>query len=112
MNYKISKMQGYTLLEIAGSIDSRAVISAGSFIRELRISYPETVILDIDGLEEQREMFYHVALINSIKKVVEQSGGILKVRASGLPVKRYLSIMGLKKLFIFDDPVMSAGAEA
>jgi hypothetical protein len=111
LNYTISKMKDHILIEVSGNIDRGNVMSAGSFIRELDIIYPETVILDVDGLEDEREMFYHVSLINTFKKEVEQAGGVLKIRATGLSIKKYLSITGLKNLFLFDETVMLAGAE-
>mgnify|MGYP001315091161 CR=1 FL=1 len=111
MNYTISKMNDHTLIKVSGRVNGKTVISAGSFINELDIIFPETIILDVDGLEDEREMFYHVALINSFKKQVELAGGILKIRANRLSIRKYLGITGLKKLFLFDETVMFAGAE-
>ncbi len=111
MDYKFRKMKDHTIVEVKGKIDGGTVMSAGSFIRGLEINYPETVILDVDGLEDGREMFYHVALINSFKKEVEQAGGILKIRSTGLSLKKYLNVTGLKRLFIFDEPAVHAGME-
>lgn len=103
MNYSLLKMKDYVLIKIKGKIDPANVVSAGSFIRELDIKFPASVILDVDGLEEHREMFYHVAMINSIQKEVVHSGGELKVRTTGSSLKKYLNMMGLKKLFTFDE---------
>ena len=110
MNYTISRMKDHTLIKASGKINAGAVISAGSFVHELAL-ISETVILDVDGLEDEREMFYHVTLINSFKKEVELAGGILKIRANRLSIRKYLSLTGLKKLFLFDEVLLPAGAE-
>ncbi|HQO40253.1 MAG TPA: hypothetical protein PK986_07275 [Spirochaetota bacterium] len=110
MNYSLLKMKDYVLIKVKGKIDTANVVSAGSFIRELEIPHPATVILDVDGLEEHREMFYHVAMINSIQKEVNYAGGELKVRTSGSSLKKYLNMMGLKRLFTFDESIASAEA--
>lgn len=104
MNYSLVKMKDAMLIKIRGKIDPANVVSAGSFIRELDINYPADIILDVDGLEEHREMFYHVAMINSIQKEVNYAGGVLKVRTTGASLKKYLNMMGLKRLFTFDEP--------
>lgn len=104
-------MKDHILIEVSGSIDRGNVISAGSFIRELNITYPETVIIDIDGLEDEREMFYHVSLINILKKEVEQAGGIFRVRASRFSIRKYLRMTGLDNIFSFDEPVVTAAKE-
>ena len=104
MNYEISRLKDCTVIEASGKIDRAAVISASSYLRGLDIDYPETVILDINGIEDEREMFYHVALINTVKKGVEQSGGTFILRASGASVRRYMRITGLDMLFCFDEP--------
>ena len=111
MNYSLYKTKDLTVIEVTGKINSGILMSAGSFIRGLNITYPGTVILDVDGLEDQREMFYHVAFINAFKKVIESSGGVLKIRATGLAIRKYLSVTGLKKLFLIDEPVSPADAE-
>lgn len=112
MNYTLSRTDECTVIEVSGKIDGGIVMSAGSLVRRMGITYPGTVILDIDGLEDQREMFYNVALINSFKKEIEQRGGKLKLRATRLPVTRYLTMTGLKKLFTFDETAKLAEAGA
>ncbi len=112
MDYKLTMMKDRVVIEVKGRVDASEVMSAGSFVRELGIEYPGTVILDVDGLEEQRELFYHVAFITAVKKAVEQAGSVLKVRAKGQSLRKYMNITGLKKLFMFDDPAFPAPAEA
>ncbi len=103
MIYNISKFDNYTLIEVSGKIDRGGVISAASYIRELEINHPERVILDIDGLEDEREMFFHAALINTVKKEVEHGGGSFRIRAGKASIRSYLSMTGLERLFVFDE---------
>ncbi len=111
MNYALRRLDDYTLIELSGRVDGPIVVAAGGLVRKMGISSPGTVILDIDGLDEQREMFYHVALINTFKKEVEQKGGILKLRVTSHPILKYLSMTGLKKLFVFDEQPLLMAAE-
>lgn len=108
MDYSMSRMKDCTIIRLAGKADGAAVMSAGTSVRELEITYPQTVILDIDGIEDQREMFYHVAVITTIKKEVEQCGGRLRIRTSRPMMSKYLLMTGLKKLFIFDETGIQA----
>lgn len=103
MNYTISTMKDYILLQVYGEVSRVDVLSAASVVRDLDISHPETVVLDVDGLEDAREMFYHAAVINTIKKEIEHRGGFFKLRAEKESIRRYLSMTGLERLFIFDE---------
>jgi hypothetical protein len=67
------------------------------------MTFPVIVILDGDGLEDAKEMFYHAALINTIKKEIEFSGGTFRIRSESEALRRYLSMTGLERLFIFDE---------
>ena len=54
-------------------------------------------------------MFYHVAVITTIKKEVEQCGGDLRIRTSRPFMKKYLVMTGLTKLFAYDETGFLAG---
>lgn len=109
MNYTISTMKDYVLLQVSGEVNRVDVLSAASVVRDLDISHPETVVLDVDGLEDAREMFYHAAIINTIKKEIEHRGGLFRIRAEKESIRSYLGMTGLDRLFIFDEPqIMSA----
>lgn len=111
MIYSRVREKGQTVIKLAGRIDGAAVISAGSFIRSLDITYPGTVVFDIDGVENQGEMFYHVALLNTVKKMVEHAGGIFRIRTASRFMNRYLRMTGLKEHFTFEEPSECAGVE-
>ena len=104
MEYKTSKLENSIIVEVSGRIDKGGVISAGAYARSLHEYNSVNIILDVDGLEDEREMFYHVALINTFKKEAEQGGGTFRLRSSRRSLKSYLSMTGLDRLFIFDAP--------
>jgi len=104
LNYTISTMKDYILLQVYGEVDRVDVLTAASVVRDLDISHPETVVLDVDGLEDAREMFYHAAIINTIKKEIEHRGGLFRIRAEKKSIRSYLSMTGLERLFVFDEP--------
>ncbi len=97
-------MKDYILLQVYGEVDRVDVLTAASVVRDLDISHPETVVLDVDGLEDAREMFYHAAIINTIKKEIEHRGGLFRIRAEKKSIRSYLSMTGLERLFVFDEP--------
>ncbi len=103
MNYTVKNSENHTVIEVSGVVDRGAVITAASFIRGLELTFPVVVILDVDGLEDEKEMFYHAALINTIKKEIEFAGGTFRIRVRKESLRRYLSMTGLERLFIFDE---------
>ena len=110
MDYIISRRNGSTLITASGVITRRDVVSAGSLIRNLDLAEDETLILDVDGVEDGREMFYHVAFINTLKKETEQKNARFLLRSTNHSMRTYLDMMGLERLFDFDDTVPQ-GAE-
>jgi len=104
LNYTISTMKDHILLQVSGEVNRVDVLSAASLVRDLDISHPETVVLDVDGLEDAREMFYHAAVINTIKKEIEHRGGSFRIRVEKESIRSYLNMTGLERLFVFDKP--------
>lgn len=111
MNYTISIKKDYILLQVSGKVDRVDVLSTSSVVRELDISHTETVVLDVNGLEDAREMFYHAAVINTIKKEIEHRGGLFRIRAEKESIRSYLSMTGLERLFVFDESHMNLSVE-
>lgn len=103
MNYSVLEKNGKTVVKVSGKLSSAAVLSSGTFIRSLIERCGSNITLDIDGLEDEREMIYHVALINSFKKAVESKGGVFILISNRSVFKGYLSKTGLGRLF----PVVS-----
>ena len=110
LNYSIFKKNVTAVIKASGKISKGAVLSSGNFIRSLISGGSTNITLDIDGLEDEREMIYHVALINSFKKEVERAGGVFTLVATRPSVQTYLSISGLSRLFIYkEQPVIAQG---
>ncbi len=102
MDYKVINSDDHTVIELSGKVDRGSVLTAASYMRELPIEFQQTIILDVDGLDDEREMFYHAAVINTIKKEIEFAGGTFRIRAEKESIRSYLSMTGLDRLFIFD----------
>ncbi|HOP65057.1 MAG TPA: hypothetical protein PK906_16890 [Spirochaetota bacterium] len=112
MDYKIKSMEGYTLIEVSGIIERSEVLFAASRMRSLDITYPRIVILDVDMLEDEREMFYHTALINIVKKEVEHAGGVFKLKSTRPAMRSYLAMTGLDRIFSTGEAVLNLDGEA
>ncbi len=99
MNYSVVEKKGNTEVRVSGKLSKYAILSAGIFIRSLIERCGSNITLDVDGLEDEREMIYHVALINSFKKAVENRGGSFTLVSNSTGLQRYLSGTGLARLF-------------
>lgn len=99
MNYTISPVNGTLTVKVSGRIDKGAVISSRSFVQSLIEKGYLNFILDMDGLEDEREMIYHVALISSFKNAIEQSGGKFTLLSTSDSLKYYLRLSGLGRIF-------------
>ena len=103
MDYTISSLNGTLTVKVSGRIDRGAVISSRSFAQSLIEKGYLNFILDMDGLEDEREMIYHVALISSFKNTIEQSGGKFTLLSTSDSLKYYLRLSGLGRLFIITE---------
>ncbi|NMC40833.1 MAG: hypothetical protein GYA43_06635 [Bacteroidales bacterium] len=56
-------------------------------------------MLDMGGLEDEKEMIYHVALINSFRKTAEQAGGRFVLISASEALKCYLKLSGIERMF-------------
>lgn len=101
LNYSVFKKNKTAVVKASGKICRAAVLSSGNFVRGLLEKGYADITLDIDSLDDEREMLYHIALINSFKKEVERAGGIFTLVSTRPAVKAYLSICGLERLFIY-----------
>mgnify|MGYP001194193816 CR=1 FL=1 len=99
MNYTIITGNGTLTVRVSGSIDRGAVISSRSFVQSLIEKGYLNFILDMENLGDEREMIYHVALINSFRNSVEQAGGRFTLLSASESLKCYLSLSGLGRLF-------------
>jgi anti-anti-sigma regulatory factor len=102
LNYSVLEKEENTEVKVSGKICKAAVLSSGSFIRSLIEKGAANITLDIDGLEDEREMIYHVALINSFKKASDYAGGDFVLVSNRSSVRKYLSRTGLERLFPVD----------
>lgn len=99
MNYSIYEVDHCTVVKVSGKISRSAVLSSGAFARSLIEKNIINIILHIDGLEDERELIYHVALINSFKKAIENAGGDFVVISNRDAMKNYLLSTGLSRIF-------------
>jgi len=99
LNYSVLEKEENTEIKVSGKICKAAVLSSGNFIRSLIEKGTTSITLDIDGLEDDREMIYHVALINSFKKASDYAGGDFVLVSNRSSVRKYLSKTGLERLF-------------
>jgi anti-anti-sigma factor len=107
LNYLIYETDNCTVVKVSGKISKSAVLSSGAFIRSLIERDILNIILHIDGLEDERDLIYHIALINSFKKAVENAGGDFVVISNRDALKNYLSSTGLSRIF----PVITYNSE-
>src|SRR5208337_3826905 len=98
MEYWISESKDHILVKATGMLDRHAIYSVGTFIRPLLKGGSPRIVLDIDGLEEEREMIFHVGLINAFKREIEQAGGSLTVLANRPHIVNFLRSTGLDRI--------------
>jgi len=99
LNYSVSEKNENTEIRVSGRLNKGAVIASGNFIRSLIDRGASEITLNIDGLDDDREMVYHIALINSFKKETERANKIFKLVSTRSSIQKYLSITGLSMLF-------------
>ena len=99
MNYSVFEKDADIEVKVSGKISSGAVLSSGAFIRSLLERGAASITLNIDGLDDEREMIYHVALINSFKKEVGRMNKIFTLVTTRPSVQAYLSVTGLAGIF-------------
>jgi len=99
LNYSIYETDYCTIVKVSGKISKGAVLSSGAFIRSLIERDILNIILHIDGLEDERDLIYHIALINSFKKAVENAGGDFVVISNRDALRSYLLSTGLSRIF-------------
>ncbi len=108
MEYRISLLEDSVLIKVLGTLNRNAVYSVSSFIRPFLKGTKTKITLDVDDLEDEKEMVFHFGLINAFKKEIDQAGGKLTVRAGRERVKKYLRSTRLDKLFSIADPQLTA----
>jgi hypothetical protein len=107
MEYRILKRKNSTLITAKGIPERQAVFAVGTLIRTLLENGPPKIILDIDGLEGEREIFLQIGIINAFKKEIRQAGGSLTVMTNRPHIKNFLSSTGLDRIFpVTDDSLL------
>ncbi len=103
MEYRISILNDALLIKVLGPLNRKAVYTVGALIRPLVTGHSPRIILDVEGLEYEKEMVYHLGLINAFKKEIEQAGGSFTLAAGRNRITKYLRMAGLDKLFNISD---------
>jgi hypothetical protein len=104
MEYKISSLKDSVLIKVLGPLNRNAIYSVSTFIKPFLKGASTKITLDVDGLEDEKEMVFHLGLINAFKKEIDQAGGKLTVMADRASIKKYLKATRLNKLFNISDP--------
>ncbi|MFH0976379.1 MAG: hypothetical protein V1874_11415 [Spirochaetota bacterium] len=99
MEYKISKITDSIVIKVMGPFNKNAVHSVSTFLKPFLNGNSTDITLDIDNLEDEREIVFHIGLVNAFKKAIEQVGGKLSVRAERSSVRKYLSNTGIDRIF-------------
>ena len=99
LNYTIITGNGTLTVKVSGRIDKGAVIGCRSFVLSLIEKGYLNFRLDLKDLEDEREMIYHAALINSFRNIIEQAGGRFVLVSVSEALKYYLKLSGIGRLF-------------
>jgi anti-anti-sigma regulatory factor len=99
MEYRISIVNDSILIKVLGPFNKTAVYSAGVFLKPLLKGVSTKITMDIDDLKDEREMVFHMGLVNAFRKVIDQVGGKLFVKTDKPAVREYLRSTGLDKIF-------------
>lgn len=99
MEYRISIINDSLLIKVLGPFNKSAIHSAGIFLKPLLESISSKITMDIDDLEDERDMVFHIGLVNAFRKEIDQAGGKLFVKTDKPSVRKYLRSTGLDRIF-------------
>jgi anti-anti-sigma regulatory factor len=99
VEYRISEMRNKTIIFVSGNINRNAIYRVSTFLKPLLNRKPLAIVLDIDGLEDERDMTYHAGLVNAFRREIEQAGGILLIKTTRPSFLNYLRTTGMKRIF-------------
>ena len=104
MEYRISKLKESILIKVVGPFNKKAVHSVSTFLEPLLSGNFTNITLDIDNLEDEREIVFHLGLVNAFKKAIDQVGGKLSVRAERSSIRKYMDKTGMNRIFYLINP--------
>jgi len=99
MEYRVKKLKESILIKVIGPINKNAKYSARSFLEPFLDGRFTNITLDIDNLENDREIVCHIGLVNSFKKAIDQVGGKLFLKVERSSIRKYLHKTGMDRLF-------------
>jgi len=99
MEYRISKTGDTTTIFVSGYLNRNAKYRVSTFLKPLLNRKPLTIVLDVDGLEDEKDITYHAGLVIAFKKEIDQAGGILLIRTERPSFLNYLRTTGIEKIF-------------
>jgi anti-anti-sigma regulatory factor len=104
MEYRISKLKESILIKVLGPFNKNAVHSVSTFLEPFLSGNSTRITLDIDNLKDEREIVFHLGLVNAFKKAIDQVGGKLTVRAESSCIRSYLNKTGMDRIFFLINP--------
>jgi len=99
MEYRISTIDDYTLIKVLGPFNRNAIHSVSKFLKPFLKGNSRKITLDIDNLVNEKDMVFHVGLLNAFRKEIDQAGGTMQVQAENVSLRQYLSAMRLDRIF-------------
>lgn len=99
MEYRVYMTSDSISIKVMGPFNKNAIYSAGQFMKSLLNGAPARVTLDIDDLQDEREMIFHMGLVNAFKKEIDRAGGKLLVKTEKQSLRRYLRNTGMDRIF-------------
>jgi len=107
LEYRVTTLKTHVNIKVIGPFIKNSMYTVSTFLKPFLQNADPIFYLDIDDLENDKEVIFYLGLINAFKKEIEQAGGVLFVKAGRPSIEKFFQKSRLDKIFnmIHDKPL-------